>query len=1198
MIANRGVAAVRIARSLATLGIRSIGLSTLAEESAGYWQVFDEVRSLGDGPPRDTYLNAERIVEIAQQAGAQAIHPGYGFLSENSVFAAAVESVGMRFIGPAAATIEVFGLKHRARELAQAAGVDLLPGSGVLAGVDDAVAQAVGIGYPVMLKSSAGGGGIGMQRCADEFELRRAYDGVATLAQQNFATAEMFVEKCLDTPRHVEVQIFGDGHGNVAVFGDRDCSLQRRNQKVVEEAPAPGIPDEVRRRLHSQARQLAESVNYASAGTVEFLYDAKTQASYFLEVNTRIQVEHGVTEAIFDVDLVAWMIRLAAGELPTATILEARAPRGHAIQTRVYAEDPWCDFQPAPGDLYAEFAKEFPATPAHYSARRIDTWLGRGETHKIPHRFDALLANVICWGESREHARQALVQTLETSRLVGSATNLIYLQRILNHEAFVDGQMHTRLLAEFSYSAAQLRVVEAGMQTSLQSWPGRQGYWEVGVPPSGPMDDRSFRVGNELLGNPSDAAGLECALRGPTLEFRAATTVLLAGAVAQAKLDGEPVSMWQAIAVARGQTLSIGDIRHGMRCYLLVAGGLKGQSTLGSDATFSLGGLGGQLGRNLITGDVLSWRSSERQKTTARNLAVPDIAERHHIRVLIGPHGAPDFMTPDGHEQLFKAQWRVHHNSSRTGVRLIGPTPDWARTDGGEAGLHPSNVHDNAYAFGSIDFTGDMPVVLGPDGPSLGGFVCPAVVITADRWKLGQLVPAETVHLVPVDEAEAQHALMDADRALGIPPADVFSTPAHRHSGVHDAVLWAEDGIESDASDRVVVRRAGQEWLLVEFGPPILELGSRLAAQQLYESLRNSGLPGLIEFTPGIRSLQIRYDCRRWRSSALIRALEPYLQDCVSSKPDRLPSRVVRLPLSWDDPACRLAIERYVSNVRPDAPWCPDNIEFIRRINGLDSVAAVRKIVFDASYLVYGLGDVYLGAPVATPIDPQHRLVTTKYNPARTWTAENSVGIGGAYLCVYGMEGPGGYQFVGRTVPVWSRLIQDLDNPWLLRHFDQLQFFDVDHATLIEMREATRRGSYRVEVAECEFNLTAHRQQLLDNEAAIQTFKKRQQSAFESELAHWQDIGALHFEVADTAEPVVASFDDLEPGERVISPVAASIWRIENARSVQEGDTLVVLEAMKSELEINAPASGRVEMLVAEGDSVQPGQVIALIQNS
>ncbi|MCY7285998.1 MAG: ATP-grasp domain-containing protein, partial [Cyanobacteria bacterium CAN_BIN43] len=307
LIANRGEIACRVIQTLDRLGIASVAVYSEADIHAKHVSMATEAVCIGAAPVAESYLKSDRILEVAQQTGAQAIHPGYGFLSENIEFAEACEAVGIAFIGPTPQQIRAFGLKHTARELAQQNHVPLVPGTGLLEDVKQAQHLAEAIAYPVMLKSTAGGGGIGMQACFDAVELADAFGTVQRLSQANFKQNGVFLEKYIQTARHIEVQIFGDGQGHVIALGERDCSTQRRNQKVIEETPAPGISDALRQQLYDCAVRLGQAVNYRSAGTVEFVFDEATQQFYFLEVNTRLQVEHGVTEMVSGIDLVEWM---------------------------------------------------------------------------------------------------------------------------------------------------------------------------------------------------------------------------------------------------------------------------------------------------------------------------------------------------------------------------------------------------------------------------------------------------------------------------------------------------------------------------------------------------------------------------------------------------------------------------------------------------------------------------------------------------------------------------------------------------------------------------------------------------------------------------------------------------------------------------------------------------------------------------
>jgi urea carboxylase len=1184
LVANRGAIAMRVMRTLRRMGVASVAVHSDPDAGARHAAAGDESIAIGGATAADSYLDADKILEAAHRTGADAIHPGYGFLAENAEFAARCEAAGIAFIGPTPDQIRAFGLKHTARALATKAGLPLLPGTDLLPGLPQARRAAKRIGYPVMLKSTAGGGGIGMRRCADSRALGEAFAAVARLAESHFKQAGTYLEKFVDPARHVEVQIFGDGRGHVLALGQRDCSLQRRNQKVIEETPPPGLSAETRASLDDAAIRLGTAAAYRSAGTVEFIVDPREDRFYFLEVNTRIQVEHGVTEEVTGIDIVEWMVRVAAGEPIPAT---APPERGAAIQARIYAEDPARAFQPSAG-LLTEAA--FPDDV------RVEAAVDRG-TEVSPY-YDPLLAKLIAKGDTREEARARLIDALGRSRIAGVQTNLDFLVTALATPAFVSGEVSTHLLEGVVAPAQAIEVLDGGTQTTVQDHPGRLGYWHVGVPPSGPMDGLSFRLANRLVGNPPSAAGLECTLTGPRLRFRSAAVVALTGADMGATLNGMPLERFRPALVSAGGVIELGAPRGaGSRAYLAVRGGLDVPAYLGSRATFTLGLFGGHSGRALQAGDVLPIGDQPPSGAAAvmSSALIPKLTETWEIAVLVGPHAAPDFFTEEDIDQLFATAWRVHHNSSRTGVRLIGPKPKWARPDGGEAGLHPSNIHDNAYAVGTVDFTGDMPIILGPDGPSLGGFVCPATIIEADLWKIGQLKADDTVRFVPVALAEARRRRQVQEREIETLRAEgayalVPSAPAR------SPILTTRAASEAEGRPAVVIRQDGDSNVLIEYGPPVLDLGLRFRVHALMQALQARALPGVVDVTPGIRSLHVHYDDRRLPRERLLDALEQIEASLPATDDIEVTSRIVHLPLSWDDPATRLAIQKYTQTVRPDAPWCPSNIEFIRRINGLDTIDDVRRIVYDASYLVLGLGDVYLGAPVATPLDPRHRLVTTKYNPARTWTPENAVGIGGAYLCVYGMEGPGGYQFVGRTCQMWNRFHETAEfargAPWLLRFFDQLRFFPVSEQELLAFRGAFPRGRVGLKIEETTFRFADYRAFLDANQASIEKFRARQRAAFVAERERWAALPPPP-EVVD-APP--AGEDAVPPGALAVrAAVTGSVWQIAvpTGSRVAAGDRLVVLETMKMETPVLAPAAGVVvAVCCAPGALVRPGQTL------
>ncbi|MDR3587400.1 MAG: urea carboxylase [Desulfosporosinus sp.] len=1196
LIANRGAIAHRIECTLKKMGIKSVAVYTKADQDSLHVSEADEAVLIGDGPAKDSYLNAKLILKKAVETGVQAIHPGYGFLSENAGFARACAEKGIAFIGPSPEQIERFGLKHSARVMAEEAGVPLPPGTGLLLSLAEAMAEVECIGYPVMLKSTAGGGGIGMRICENEETLGLAYESVRYLAKTNFQDDGVFLEKYIASARHIEVQIFGSRSGEVVAIGERDCSVQRRNQKVLEECPAPNLPQHIRLQMHEAAVRLAKLTGYSSAGTVEFLYDTQEEQFYFLEVNTRLQVEHGVTEEVYGLDLVEWMVLEAAGELDNL-LGRLHQPEGHSLQARIYAEDSHNNFAPSSGRVDSVV---FP------SKARVETWIQ--DSVEVSTLYDPLLAKIIVHGKDRADALQKLKDALDETNIYGLTSNVRYLRALLERSDYREGNLSTHMLDGYRPEYPALEVLDGGIQTIIQDYPGRVGYWQVGVPPSGPMDSWSFRMGNLLLGNKEGLPGLELTLKGGSYRFRGGVWFCLTGADMTARLDDENVPMYQPIWASAGQTLAFGEAERGLRTYLLIQGGLDAPSVLGSASTFTLGRFGGLNGRALRTGDVLALQH-QGPNLNGQELALesrPEIISTWTIGVIPGPHCTTEFLKPESLQHLASVEWEVHFNSSRSGVRLVGPAPEWSRQDGGEAGLHPSNIHDTPYAVGALDMTGDMPILLGQDGPSLGGFVCPMTTASAELWKIGQLHPGDKVlfQLLTLEEAQQlrqkQEEILEkiasgarSVEALELPQAQRLLPPEY-------PILYSD---ENNLPLPIKVRCAGDEYLLVEYGDMELDLRLRLRVHSLMQAIQAEPAIPVIDLTPGIRSLQVHIDPKKIDLRTACRKIIELEKSLPSLESVKLPSRIIELPLSWNDPGARLAMHRYQQNVRPDAPWCPDNIEFIRRINGLATLEDVYKIVFAATYLVLGLGDVYLGAPVAVPLDPRHQLVTTKYNPARTWTPENAVGIGGAYLCVYGVEGPGGYQLVGRTVQMWNRLRStpcfEEGKPWLLRFFDQIRFYLVEPEELLRLREDFLRGKFNVKITETTYDFGEHLAYLEQINQEATSFKAHQQASFNAERERWKRLGLDEF----VSEQAVVSEDagDLLPEgtESLCAKIPGSVWKVlvSEGELVKKDQPLVVMESMKMEFTQSVPFDARVvKIVVKPGDVVNSGHVLLCLK--
>jgi acetyl-CoA carboxylase biotin carboxylase subunit len=444
LVANRGAVARRILAALAKLGIRSAVVYSEADEDAPYLSEADETVLVGEAPAHASYLNQDAIITALRATGADALHPGYGFLAENAAFAARVESNDVRFIGPSPRWLEAMGHKTRARDLMAAQGLPVGPGSGVVDGNEEAVlAAAERVGYPVMVKPAAGGGGIGMLQAATPEELLKAVERARSMAQRGFRNDEVYLEKLLDRPRHIEIQIVADRHGAVRHLFERDCSVQRRHQKIIEEAPAPALERGPLAELATQYADALAGLGYDNIGTVEMLLGQERVFS-FLEMNTRLQVEHGVTEAITGVDLVEAQIRAAAGEALGDFLPESPAVTGHAIEARVYAEDP-VRFLPSPGRL-TTFRP--PAAPG----LRVDT--GYAEGGEVTPHYDPLLAKVIAHGQDREAAMELLAAGLRDFAVEGVKVNIPALLQIVASAPFRAGEVHTGLIAEVMAAAS------------------------------------------------------------------------------------------------------------------------------------------------------------------------------------------------------------------------------------------------------------------------------------------------------------------------------------------------------------------------------------------------------------------------------------------------------------------------------------------------------------------------------------------------------------------------------------------------------------------------------------------------------------------------------------------------------------------------------------------------------------------------
>jgi len=475
LIANRGEIAVRIMRACREMGIESVAVFSDVDRRALHVRNADYAYHIGPATASESYLNIEKILDVARRSGAEAIHPGYGFLSENAKFARACKEAGVKFIGPTAESMEMMGSKTRARQNMKKAGVPFVPGSEKGLEFDGIERMAEQIGYPVMLKAAAGGGGKGMRMVTSPADLRSGYDAARSEAQRSFGDNEVYIEKYIVNPRHVEVQIFGDEHGNVVYLGERECSIQRRHQKVLEESPSPIVDEDMRQRMGEVAVRVAKAANYQNAGTVEFLVDEQRNF-YFLEMNTRLQVEHPVTEFVTGFDLVHLQFRAASGEKLPFTQEDVKL-RGHAIECRIYAEDPDNHFFPSPGQITRLLQPSGPGV-------RRDSGMYEGWT--VPIDYDPLLAKLVGYGETRDDAINRLRRALYEYFVGGIKTNISLFRRILHNPDFCAGKLDTgfldRLLAEPAEEAdarhPMIATIAAGIFATLEpkaTLPGANG---------------------------------------------------------------------------------------------------------------------------------------------------------------------------------------------------------------------------------------------------------------------------------------------------------------------------------------------------------------------------------------------------------------------------------------------------------------------------------------------------------------------------------------------------------------------------------------------------------------------------------------------------------------------------------------------------------------------------------------------------
>ncbi|KPI37203.1 putative urea carboxylase [Cyphellophora attinorum] len=1195
LVANRGEIATRIIRTSKRLGIRTISIYTAADASSTHVSDADEAILL-TGPDSKAYLDGDQIVEIAKSKNVDVIIPGYGFLSENTDFARQVTEADMVFAGPSPKAIEAFGIKHTARELAEKADVPIVPGTkGLVGSEQEAVDEANKLGFPVMLKATAGGGGMGLLTCHDEKSVRESFKTVQSRGETLFKNAGLFIEKYYPSSHHIEVQIFGNGQGKAIHFGERECSIQRRHQKVIEESPSPFVTahPELREKLGAAAVRLAESISYGSAGTIEYLVDDESGKFFFLEMNTRLQVEHGITELCYNVDLVELMLKQADAELQGKgglgadylASLQPEGPKGAAVEARIYAENPAKDYAPSPGTLQEVMWKEVPGS-------RIDTWIHRGT--KVTANYDPLLAKAMVYADSRDAAVKGMIDLLRGSKILGPPTNLDFLACVLEDETVRSGKTLTKFLSTFDYSPAAIDVLQGGAYTLVEDWPGRPTIGR-GFSHSGPMDPLAFRIANSLVGNDAGIAGLEITLSGPDLRFLGPAIIALTGAPMEASIDGKAVPFWQRLKIEAGQRLKIGKTTGGgCRSYLAIWGGLPTIAEwFGSKSTAPMTAVGGYQGRALAAGDLLGISGNvpevKGELKLPENL-IPEYPEEWNILSMPGPYDE-GFITDQAIENLYTTEFKISHNAARGGIRLLGGKAEWARSDGGEGGSHPSNVIEYGYPVGGLNWTGDDPVLFPVDAPDLGGFVCSTTIVKADYWRFGQMKAGNKLHFVRVSYEDAIAKRKEVEKFL----ADVNS--ACNGNGDFEASTKKEKAIihkieEKGNNPLVSYRQGGDDFILVDYGHGAFDLNYRCRSVALYRKLKEQ--KGDISFGAGTiytgmacgNSLMIYYDSLtvgRDNMMKLLLKLEDEMGDLSSSK---FPSRLYKLPIAWNHTKQKESLKRYMETQRPYASYLPDPAEFVAENNAF-SERQLRDIFTKSSFMTVAVG-FFVALPLMLPIDPRQRMQSPKMNPSRVHTPEGQVGWGGSCMALYNVESPGGYQNIGLSIPCADVLgfkkSYAAERPWLVEDFDQVQFYEVSEEEYDKMLAVFHSGRYVYEYEDTEFDLAKHNDLLAETKDEVERIRKDQ---------------------TKLKTPCLDTIDELLNDPEIIAveaPLNANVWKIE----VKEGDKIKleqvvsILEAMKLEIPVKAEESmeGAVveKMISKPGETVEAGKPIMLLR--
>lgn len=782
----------------------------------------------------------------------------------------------------------------------------------------------------------------------------------------------------------------------------------------------------------------------------------------------------------------------------------------------------------------------------------------------------------------RDSAISSMRTLLSESSICGPPTNLEFLSEIMDDSTFRSGHTITSFVQNFKYIPHAIDVISAGAYTLIQDLPARPSVGK-GIPHSGPMDPLALQIANMIVGNPRGKEALEITLSGPELRFLGPAVVSLCGASMEASLDGKPFPMWTRVRIEAGQKLKIGKTTGGgCRSYLAVYGGFPTVAEYhGSKSTSPLVAIGGYQGRQLAPGDLLQIDQAPPENVTAVTLPErlrPVYRDHWEILAMVGPHDE-GYLLPGDIDMIYSTKWKVSHNASRSGIRLVGPVPKWARKDGGEGGAHPSNLVEYGYPLGTLNWTGDDPCIFPVDCPNFGGFVSSTTTIRADWWKLGQVKAGNTLSYVRVGLRDAlkqrerfDHFLDAIEDAIRNNKSMERLEPLHSVSFHEDdigkAVIWEK---EADGHiPNVRYRQGGDDHLLVEYGNENFDLNHRCRVTALEKALNGPRTPADIRNkifnTVGCcTTLLIFYDGSKLPRSDLVAHLQNLEAELGDLRQSKVPTRRFRLPITFKSKEQEEATKRYMETQRPHAPYLPDNLAFVAKNNAF-TPDQLKEIYLTGQFMAVVVG-FFCGNTVSLPVDPRQRMSCPKMNPSRVFTPEGTVSWGGSCMSIYPVDSPGGYQMTGRTVPIWdyygSKKGFSSDRPWLFQDFDLLTYFEVSESEMEKYLNEFRTGTYEFEWEEVEFDMAEHNKLLETTRDEVSEMRKRQAVAQE--------------------EMVRAENESLEK------------WRKEKAENQVDESTVEQMLDDPNMVSVEAPVDANVwKVQVGEGDEIEEGTVVSI----